>query len=413
MRVEADRIVQIGPADGPMTHPGQALLPGFVNAHSHAFQRGLRGHVQWSRGEDTFWSWRDRMYRLANQLDADGIVAVSRLAFLEMAQAGFTSVGEFHYLHHLPEGTPYADREELARRVIRAARDVGLRICLLRVAYHRAGPKKDRTREQRRFCDDRPQQVLDAVRRLGAIEDPAVSVGLAPHSVRAVPREWLEAFAEFDGVVHAHVSEQPGENALCRDEHGMSPTALFHETGLMSPRFVAVHLTFPQAGDAELFRATGAQVCACPTTELDLGDGFLPVDHLEGVPLSIGTDSHAQIDPFAEIRAIELHARGVQGRRNVLADEDPDGLANRLLGIGTAGGAQALGLDAGAIEVGKLADFVFVDLGHTLLAGARPLPALALAAHPGLVTETWVAGSRLELERPDVVQAAVEALASV
>ncbi|MCP4808892.1 MAG: formimidoylglutamate deiminase [Proteobacteria bacterium] len=415
IHVEAGRIASIVPADGPMTHPGKALLPGFVNAHSHAFQRGLRGHVQWSKGEDTFWSWRDRMYRLANQLDADGIEAVSALAFLEMAEAGFTSVGEFHYLHHLPEGTAYGDREELAHRVVRAARRVGLRINLLRVAYQRAGPDKDRTREQRRFCDDRPEQVLDAIRRLRAAhqDDPAVSVGLAPHSVRAVPRAWLEAFSDFDGRIHAHVSEQPAENDQCRAEHGMSPTALFAEVGLLDERFTAVHMTFPQSGDAELMRERGSGVCACPTTELDLGDGFLPIDHLAGIPLSIGTDSHAQIDPFAEVRALELHARGLQGRRNVLSSEDPDGLANRLLDVGTVGGAAALGLDAGRMSVGQLADFVIIDLEHTLLAGSRPLPAIALAAHPGVVSETWVGGQPVCPDRGAIVDAAVRALADV
>ena len=393
LRIEGDRIAAIEPTD--QAPDCGLILPGFVNAHSHAFQRGLRGHVQHAAaGKDDFWTWRDRMYRLANELDADGIEEASELAFREMAAAGFTTVGEFHYLHHLPEGTAYADREELARRVIRAARRAGLRVCLLRVAYHRAGPGQDRTREQRRFCDDRPGQVLDAIRRLQNIDDPAVSVGLAPHSVRAVPRAWLEAFAGFEGVVHAHVSEQPKENMQCQDEHGVSPTRLLSDCGLLSERFTAVHMTWPTQGDAELLRESGASVCACPSTELDLGDGFLPLDHLHDVPICVGTDSHARIDPFYEIAAIELHARGGQGRRNVLASEEPDGLALKLLEMGTRNGARSLGLDAGEIAVGKLADLVELNPDHPVLRSARPLPAAVLAGHPGLVLGTWVGGQR-------------------
>ncbi len=411
--LDGDRIRAVRPATGGVDLPGRALLPGFVNAHSHAFQRGLRGHVQWARGDDDFWSWRERMYGLANGLDADGIEAVSALAFLEMVEAGFTSVGEFHYLHHLPEGRAYADREELALRVARAARSVGLRIRLLRVAYHRAGPGQDRSREQRRFCDDRPEQVLDAIRRLEAHGVPA---GLAPHSVRAVPRDWLEAFSDYPGLIHAHVSEQPRENTQCQAEHGMSPTALLAECGLLSERFTAVHMTFPESGDADLLRQTGSRVCACPTTELDLGDGFLPVDHLEGVPICIGTDSHARIDPFAEIAAVELHARACQGRRNVLAPPDaPDGLALRLLGIGSVEGARSLGFEAGAIRPGLLADLITVDLEHLSMVGARPLPTIALSGHPGLVREAWVGGEQVLVEgrspaRRAVVEAALEAL---
>ncbi len=393
--VQGDRISEIRAARGEPDCSG--ILPGFVNAHSHAFQRALRGHVQHAApGMDDFWTWRERMYGLANELDADGIEAVSEQAFREMARAGFTSVGEFHYVHHLPEGSPYADREELARRVIRAARRVGLRICLLRVAYHRAGPGQDRTRQQRRFCDDRPQQVLDAVRRLQNIQDPAVSIGLAPHSVRAVPRDWLEVLASFDGVIHAHLSEQPKENTLCQDEHGVSPTRLLADCGLLSERFTAVHMTWPCEGDAELLRQSGASICACPSTELDLGDGFLPLDHFADIPICVGTDSHARIDPFYELAAIELHARGCQGRRNVLATEEPDGLALRLLEMGSRNGARSLGLDAGEIAIGKLADFVEIDLDHPVLQGSRVLPAAVLAGHPGLVRRVWVGGELLE-----------------
>lgn len=403
-----------------MNLPGKLLIPGFVNAHSHAFQRGLRGHVQWRSGSDNFWSWRERMYGLATGLDPDGVEAVSTLAFLEMARAGFTTVGEFHYLHHTPDGRPYADRDELAKRVIRAARRVGLRICLLRVAYERPGFQQAENRRQRRFYDRDADAVMDAVTRLQRNTDPLVSVGLAPHSVRACSRRWLQAFATFEGPIHMHVSEQTGENQQCKDEHQVSPTALLDEIGLLSERFTAVHMTWPTGGDADRLRRTGARVCACPTTELDLGDGFLQVDQLEGVPLCIGTDSHARIDPFAEIRALELHARGLQSRRNVLAPaEEPDGLALRLLDAGSTQGAQALGIpDLGAGTLGQGADWVAVDLSDPVLACARALPSLVMAGHVGMVTHTWVGGIPVIVDRQhprevEILLRAQEALAQV
>ncbi|MDO9280738.1 MAG: formimidoylglutamate deiminase, partial [Pseudomonadota bacterium] len=315
--------------------PGRALLPGFVNAHSHAFQRGLRGHVQYADGPDSFWSWRDRMYRLANALDPDGIEAVSALAFLEMARAGFTTVGEFHYLHHAPDGTRYADPDELARRVVAAADRVGIRIVLLRVAYARAGAGRDPDPLQRRFYDRGPDDVLAAVARLRAT---GVAVGLAPHSTRACPADWLRAFAGFDGPVHAHVDEQPAEIAASLKEHGRTPLQVFADAGLVNERFTAVHLTHPDDDELATLRAAGGRVCVCPTTELDLGDGLFPVARAAGIDLCIGSDSHALIDPFTELRSIEWHARAASGRRNVLGPfGHPDGLANALLDAGTRG----------------------------------------------------------------------------
>ena len=401
--LRGDRGFEVRPATGPENLPGKMLLPGLVNAHSHAFQRGLRGHVQWTDGShDDFWSWREKMYALATGLDPDGIEAVSELAFLEMAMAGFTAVGEFHYLHHSPDGRPYTDPDELARRVIRAARRGGIRIALLRVAYGRGGEK--------RFREKDPDYALDACARLRHIDDPGVTVGLAPHSVRACPREWLEAFSAFDGPVHAHVSEQPRENAECLNEHGLSPTQLFGEVGLLSPQFTAVHMTWPQRPtDGPLLRQTGARVCACPTTELDLGDGFLPLDHLHDVPLCIGTDSHALIDPFVELRSLEWHGRASQGRRNVLTPPGPrDALAHRLLDIGSAEGRKALGIAPDAC------DLIAVDLNDVRMVGAQPLTAAIWGA--ARVTDVWVGGRRIieDGQHPraaEILQAAQAALA--
>lgn len=384
------------------TLPGRALLPGFVNAHSHAFQRGLRGHVQHAAaGTDDFWTWRTRMYALANALDPDALEAASTRAFKEMLAAGYTSVGEFHYLHHAPDGTPYADPDELALRVVAAAERVGIRIVLLRVAYARAGFGVPGNPLQRRFIDRDPEDVLAAIARLRA---RGVVAGLAPHSVRAVPRPWLETFARagIAGPVHAHVDEQPAEIAACLAEHGLRPVQLLDDTGLLHADFTAVHLTHPDDDELARLHRAGAGVCACPSTELDLGDGFLPLRALDRDPdagppgISIGSDSHALLDPFAELRALEWHARAQAGRRNVLRHApEPDGLAARLLAMGTRVGAGQLGLDTGAIAPGMLADLVAIDLTHPALEDAAVLPAIVFAGSPAMVREAWVGGRRV------------------
>lgn len=387
--VAGETIVSVGAVDERLGEVERLhrrmLLPGFVNAHSHAFQRALRGHVQHASGEDSFWSWRERMYALANALDPEAIEAVSTLAFAEMVRAGFTTVGEFHYLHHQPDGTPYADPDELARRVAHAAQKVGLRIVLLRVGYARAGYRAEPNPRQRRFIDADPGSVLDAVSRL---QSHGLTVGLAPHSVRAVPRDWIRAFADFDGVVHAHVDEQPGEIEQCLAEHGRRPVHVLAEAGLLHERFTAVHLTHPDDGEIAAMRG---QVCACPTTELDLGDGFLPAWKLD-VPVCLGSDSHAAIDPFAEMRSVEWHSRALLGRRNVLPHDGPDGLASVLLRMGTENGARSLGVKAGRLAAGTLADFVAIDLSRLEFAATRVLPAVVFNGSPSAVTDAWVGG---------------------
>lgn len=400
---------QVGIADGRVagiwpagTHagaeplPGRLMLPGAVNAHSHAFQRAFRGHVQWrASGADDFWSWRDRMYATANRLDPDGVEAVSALAFLEMIESGITHVGEFHYLHHAPDGTPYADPEELALRVVAAARRVGLRITLLRVAYARAGAGLPARPDQARFVDARPEDVLAAIERLRRLEqDPMVQVGLAAHSVRALDRAWLDVLGTFDGVVHAHVSEQPAENRACVEEHGVSPLEVLHRAGLVHDRFTAVHLTWPLDGDVERLASAGGSVCACPTTELDLGDGFLPRAAAQALPICLGSDSHAVIDLWQEARSVELHLRGVHTERNVLAPEGAgrDALASHVLEMATTNGARALGVSECGVAVGAPADLVTLDLRRSATQGVPPLAAAAFVAHPSWVDGVWVSG---------------------
>lgn len=393
--LQGDRIHHLGPAaEAPpdaLRLPGKALLPGLVNAHSHAFQRGLRGHVQYATGADSFWSWRERMYGLANRLNPAEIAAVSALAFLEMLKTGFTSVGEFHYLQHQPDGTPYENPDELALSVVNAAESLGLRIVLLRVAYARAGFGLPVNPLQRRFIDPNPEAVLLATERLRA---RGVAVGLAPHSIRAVTESWLQAFSSFSGPIHAHVDEQPAEITACLQEHRRRPLQVFADAGLVDSRFTAVHFTH---GDPKEIAEMGeARVCVCPSTEMDLGDGLLPAEHLQHVPLCIGSDSHALIDPFYEMRALEWHARVRTGHRNVLEPHDqPDTSSLRLWRAGSREGARALGLEAGFFGPGALADLVAIDLNRLEFAGARPMPALVFNGSPAAVRDVWVGGRRV------------------
>lgn len=393
------RILFVGPLDLTSRFPvvrlhRRVLLPGFVNAHSHAFQRALRGHVQHAAGPDSFWSWRERMYALADRLDPEAIEAVSTLAFAEMLRAGFTSVGEFHYLHHQPGGAPYANPDELALRVAHAASRVGLRQKLLRVAYARAGWNMEENPRQSRFIDRDAAQVLGAVERLAG---QGLQIGLAPHSVRAVPKEWLGEFAAFNGVVHAHVDEQPGEIEQCLAEHGRRPVEVFADSGLLHSKFTAVHLTHPDAAELAAMESSGASVCVCPTTELDLGDGFFRANDVRS-PVAIGTDSHASIDPFYELRSIEWHARAALGRRNVLPHQGPDGLAAALLKIGTENGAKSLDLPVGRVASGLFADLVAVDSSRLEFAASRFLPALLFNGTPECVRDVWVGGRHVVKE---------------
>jgi formimidoylglutamate deiminase len=386
--------------------PGRALLPGLVNGHSHAFQRLIRGHTEYvaaGSGADDFWSWREAMYRAAEALTPEEVYTASHQAFLEMVLAGITTVGEFHYLHHQPDGTPYADPNELAHAVIRAARDVGLRLVLLRVGYARAGFRVAANPRQRRFIDSDVDTFLGAVEELvrSTRGQPGVSVGLAPHSVRAVPREWLEAVAGAHPrlPVHMHVAEQPRELEACVAEHGLRPVELLAELGLLQPRFTAVHAVHVSEAEARLLGEGGAGVCACPSTERNLGDGIVPADVLRaaGARLCLGSDSQATVDLLDEARQLEGHLRLLRLRRAVL---DPgggtvSGLAARLLEMATVNGARCLGLASGALEPGAPADFFTVDLNHPSLLGASPASLLAgivLGADKAAVRDVAVDG---------------------
>jgi len=409
---EAGRVVRSGaPPAGEAVEslPGRLLLPGLVNAHSHAFQRLIRGRTEYAAAgqeRDDFWSWRELMYRAATALDPEGVYVASRQAFVEMALQGTTSVGEFHYLHHAPDGAPYADRLELSRQVVRAARDAGLRISLLRVGYARAGFGKPEDPGQRRFIDPSLERVVeDAVQLREAMRgDPAVVVGLAPHSVRAVPRAWLERLprAAPPGMpIHLHVAEQPAEVAACREEHGRTPVELLDEVGLLREGVTLVHAVHLTGDEVKRAGAAGATVCACPSTERNLGDGVVRADELlrAGAPICLGTDSHASVDLLDEARQLEGHLRLLRLRRAVMdpGGGERDGLAVRLLKSASARGAWSLGLEGvGSLEPRQAADVFTVDLDHPALAGCSEeslLPALVLGGAPGAVRDVAVGGA--------------------
>lgn len=393
------------PADAPeLVHDlGRALLlPGMVNAHSHAFQRAIRGATQRRGAHDpsSFWSWREAMYRTANALGPEDVFSVTRQCYAEMLRAGITCVGEFHYLHHAPGGAPYDDPNELSRQVLRAAAEVGIRVVLLMVYYARAGHGRPPLPEQQRFCDGSVDAYL---RRVDALRGEGVHLGLAPHSVRAAPAEALRelaAYARAHGLpMHAHVSEQPRENEECREEHGASPTEVLAAAGCLDRpgSFTAVHAIHLTERDHALL---GPQsVCACPTTEADLGDGIVPAQRhrAAGTNLALGSDSNAVIDLVQEARLLEMHERLRAQARLCLTG--PDGQVGRaLLDIATVGGARSLGRpELGRLVPGAPFDACTVDLDHPHLAGLPPaqtLDALWLAGTAAAVDRVYVAGVR-------------------
>ena len=340
-------------------------LPGLANAHSHAFQRALRGRTH--AGTGSFWTWREQMYELAGSLDPDTCFALSRAAFGEMALAGITCVGEFHYLHHAPDGTPYDDPNAMGRAVLAAAQAAGLRITLLDACYLHGGIA--------RFRDADAGAWAERVDAIG--ERPSARIGAAIHSVRAVDPDAARILAGWAGErpLHAHVSEQPKENEECVATHGRTPSALLSDAGALSEHFTAVHATHLTDDDVALLGGAGVTACLCPTTERDLADGIGPARRLveAGASLATGSDSQAVVDPFEEARAIELDERLASGVRGVHR-------APELLRAATVGGYGALGWpDGGRLEPGALADLTTISLDSVRLAGTAPEHATAAA----------------------------------
>lgn len=418
----ADGRVTAVRADTPAPPPGAEVLrgltlPGLANAHSHAFHRALRGTVQ--VGSGTFWTWREVMYATAGRLTPDSYHALARAVYAEMALAGITAVGEFHYVHHAPGGTPYADPNAMGEALIAAAAEAGIRITLLDTAYLSSGFGQPPTTHQLRFSDGDAEAW--AARSSLLKERDHARIGAAIHSVRAVPADQLETVARWAGErrapLHVHLSEQTAENEACREVHGCTPTQLLALHGVLGPRTTGVHNTHLTAEDVSLIGGSGTGTCMCPTTERDLADGIGPAVALqnEGSPLSLGSDSHAVIDLLEEARAMELNERLRTRTRGHWT-------AAALLRAASADGHAALGWeDAGVLETGALADFTTIALDSVRTAG--PLPRLGaetavFAASAADVSHTVVAGRHVVRDGahclvPDVPRAladAVEAL---
>jgi formimidoylglutamate deiminase len=397
-----------GERAGVVRMPGRMLVPGLVNGHSHAFQRHLRGRVEVREASapgDDFWSWREAMYAVAEAIDPRGMREVAEECFDAGRRAGYTAVGEFHYVHHRPDGTPYEEPNELALAVIDAAHAAGVRIVLLMAAYARGGAGRGPTPGQRRFCDPSVEAYLDRVDRLAdaVAGDPLVTVGYAPHSLRAVPREWLVAIAAHATrtgfPVHIHAAEQPREVVESREEFGLRPIEHLNDCGLLGTGTTIVHATHASPAELDLLAESESTVCACPTTEANLGDGFLPAAGLweRGVRVSFGADSNVRLDPFEEARETEGCARRQSGQRNVLVADGDSGPAPSLWRCLTEHGSHSLRLAVTGIAPGGPADLAALDLLHPEIRAVAPehlAAAVLFSGTAGLVRETWVAGDR-------------------
>jgi len=364
--------------------PRRAILPGLVNAHSHTFQRAIRARTEHrtGAGRDSFWTWREAMYHAATRLEPEDIYHVARMAFAEMLASGITTVGEFHYLHHAADGTPYDDPNLLSKCILEAARDMGLRITLLRTAYARAGWQKQPNPGQARFITPEPQDFIahtDALREwtMRSFDLGMAWVGVAPHSVRAVTLPYLlevHRYARtFRLPVHMHVAEQPAEIEACQAEHGLRPISLLAQHEILDSRFTGVHAIHVTEQEVAAFAQAKATVCACPTTERNLGDGIVPAERwtASNVGICYGTDSNMQVDLMEDARELEYHLRLEHLQRAVLdSDPDPDGPARRLFDNATRVGAASLGGLGGSLEVGRATDFFTVDLDDLSIAGA-------------------------------------------
>jgi formiminoglutamate deiminase len=357
--------VTLAPHDGrssPTRLPG-LTLPGLANCHSHAFHRALRGRTQ--RGRGTFWTWREQMYDVAQRLDPDSYFALARAVYREMVAVGFSCVGEFHYLHHQPGGTPYDDPNAMGLALISAAEEAGIRIALLDTCYLSGGFGAPVETPQLRYFDGDADRW--AARTLQLRGNDRAHLGAAIHSVRAVPAEQMPTVvAAAEGrPLHVHVSEQNKENADCMAAYGATPTQLLADHGVLGPMTTAVHATHLTNDDIHHLGSTRTHACFCPTTERDLGDGVGPSRalHEAGSALTIGTDSHAVVDPFEELRAVEMDERLSDQARGHWA-------AAELLTAGGAAGHASLGFpDAGEIRVGARADLVTLDTTTPRTAG--------------------------------------------
>jgi formiminoglutamate deiminase len=384
-------------------------LPGLANGHSHAFHRGLRGRTHGAGG--TFWTWREQMYALAARLDPDSYFSLARAVFAEMAQAGYTVVGEFHYLHHDQGGRAYADPNAMGQALIQAATEAGIRLTLIDACYLSGGLAATGhlplDAVQQRFAD---QDVGHWQARVSLLDDRnRVRIGAAVHSVRAVPAEALRVIGEVAGErpLHVHLSEQPAENAATQAFYGCTPAELLDDHGLLGRRTTAVHATHLTDTDIKALGSSQTSACFCPTTERDLADGIGPARRLAdaGSPVTIGSDQQAVIDPFEELRGVELHERLATGQRGRFTPAE-------LVKIGSESGYSSLGWpDGGRIADGALADFVVVRSDSVRTTGVHP-DQVAYAATAADIDQVVIAGQTIVRDGQHQLGSAARLLAS-
>lgn len=393
----AGRIERIEPRGGGPCD-GFLAIPGMPNAHSHAFQRALAGYgeVAGATGEDSFWSWREAMYRLANRISPEEMFIIAREAFWDMLRGGFTSVAEFHYLHHMPDGRPGA---QMARAVAAAAKETGIRMRFLPVYYQTGGFGRPARDEQRRFIHG---SVADFCALLEELHD--VELGLAPHSLRAVPADTLPALVEAtakymaaDAPIHIHISEQRREVEECQELYQTTPIELLARSVKLGPRWNLVHATHASAAECGSIRKAGSTVVICPITEAYLGDGLFAADDFvsSGGQIAVGSDSNCRIDAIEELRLLEYGQRLRKERRARLATRA--GLGIPLWTAACRGGAVALGYASGAIAPGRFADLVVVQRDAAALRGHDVdtlMDALIIGGSRADIGDVYVGGER-------------------
>jgi len=390
-RIESVRTGVKTAPDGAQALSG-LVIPGFANAHSHVFQRALRGRTQ-RAGRGSFWTWREQMYGLSTAVDPDTMRALARATYAEMSLAGVTVVGEFHYVHHRGGGKPYDDPNAMGAAAIEGAAEAGVRMTLIDTCYLHGGIGREPDAAQARFCDDDAERWAERVSALK--ERPHARVGAAIHSIRAVDPDNAAVVAAWArdraAPLHAHVSEQPAENDACLEAYGDTPTGVLNGAGAVSGHFTAIHATHLTDADTATLGGAGACCCLCPTTERDLADGVGPAARMRaaGAGLALGSDSNAIIEPLEEARAVELDERLVSGERGRHAGDE-------LLFAATAGGYASVGWpEGGMIRAGALADLVAFDLDGVRLAGtpdAQLIDGLVFAGAAADVRDVIVGG---------------------
>lgn len=389
--------------------PGESAygpaLPGLPNLHSHAFQRGMAGLAE-VRGPsaDSFWTWREVMYRFLDRLGPEEVEAVAALAYAEMLESGFTRVGEFHYLHHDQGGRAYGDPAEMAARIGAAAETTGLGLTLLPVFYAHSGfGGADPTTAQARFINniDSFARLLEGSREAVA-PLPGAVVGLAPHSLRAATPAELEALVTLagDGPIHIHIAEQTKEVLDCEAWSGQRPVDWLLDHAPVDARWCLVHATHVTPQETQRMAASGAAVGLCPITEANLGDGLFPaLDYLDaGGRFGVGSDSNVLIDAAEELRLLEYGQRLARRTRNVMATQAGRSTGGDIYRAALAGGAQALGADGGGLRVGAPADIVSLDPGHPALIGRQGdalLDSFVFAARRDVIDGVWRAGCKV------------------